>query len=259
MVSFNRKGSAEQVETLEHEETGQAPAPRQEYASSGVSHAAFPRVNLIPDEIAHEAKVRRAKIVLVGSVAAAVAAAGGLYVMASNDVSAAQDAQTAATARSAALSTEAAKYADVPKVKADLASAQAQQAAAMGGEVRWSFVLNNLALTVPAGTGLTSLNASITGAAPAAGDAATGSSIKSVLGNPGIGTIAFEGEALDNTKVAAFLEGIARNAGFTDPFVTRAAKEEANAATGAPKSTKFTASVTINGKALSHRFDAKGN
>jgi Tfp pilus assembly protein PilN len=261
MVSFGRKGATAEVESPDQ------PTAAQPAASTAAPSqlAAFPRVNLIPDEIAEEARIRRAKLVLGGAVLASVVAAAGLYVMASGEVTSAQQELDAATARSAALAAEATAYADVPKVKADLASAQAQQALAMGGEVRWSFMLNNLALTIPQGTSLTSFKATISGAAPGtagptASNTATAGSTVSVLGQPGIGAITYEGEANDNAKVAAFLEAMTKSTGLLDPFATQAAKEQGStdAATGG-KGVTFTAQATIGEKALSHRYDVKGN
>ena len=257
MASFGRKGNADVVDAPE--ENPIAPVLVATVGASQV--AAFPRVNLIPDEIAEEARVRRAKIVVIGAVAASVVAAGGLYMMAVGEVGAAQQELDSTTALSASLAAEVTKYADVPRVRADLASAKNQQALAMGGEVRWSFVLNNLALTIPQGTAITSFKGSITGVAPGTGSTPNGG-IVSVLGQPGIGAVTFEGEALDNAKVAAFLESIAKNNGVLDPFATQATKDGGGDASTdgpvAPVSIKFSATTTIGPKALSHRYDVKG-
>ena len=237
-------------------------------AHNSAPQAAFPRVNLIPAQIAQEARVGRAKQIVVVSVVASIAAVGGLFVMASGQVSSAQEQLDTVTARSAALAAESTKYADVPKVQVDLQSAQAQQSMAMSGEVRWSLILNNLALTIPQGVSITTLKATITGASgdPAAATAGSVPAVQSVLGNPGIGTLSYEGQALDNAKVAAFLEALARNTGVIDPFVS-AVSSSTDGATATPTGTKptqptsvnYTATATISAKALSHRYDAKGN
>jgi hypothetical protein len=182
--------------------------------------------------------------------------------MASGEVSSAQQDLDVATARSATLAAEATKYADVPKVRSDLASAQAQQALAMGGEVRWSFMLNNLALTIPQGSSLTGFKAAISGAspnaaAPTASNTASAGSTSSILGQSGIGSISYDGEALENAKVSAFLEAMTKNTGLLDPFATQTAKKQDQASTS--KGVTFTAQATIGPKALSHRYDVKGN
>ena len=270
MVSFGRKSTTveppEAADGVELAPPVMAPPMTQQ---SPV--AAFPRVNLIPEIIVTEVRVRRAKMVLAGAVVTSLALAGVGYFAASGQVSAAQDKLDTETARSASLAAEATKYADVPKVQSDLLGAQTQQAAAMAGEVRWSFILNDLALTMPAGVSLTSLKATITGATGAAapGSAAAasgqGGGVTSVLGNPGIGTLTFEAQALDNNRVATFLDSITKTNGFIDPFATQSAANDSGtdtsttAATAAPKSVIFSASATISNKLLSHRYDLKGN
>jgi len=259
MMSFTRKG-ASNSQVLEHHSSADS-----ETIPLSAPHAAFPSVNLIPDEIAHEMRVRRAQLVVGVSVLASLITVVGLYALAAMSVSSAQQQLDQVTAQSVSLSNEVAKYSDVPKVIADLASARNQQAAAMGGEVRWSLLLNNLALSMPAGTAINSLKGTITGSPLAtAGSAALGgpAPVLSVLGKTGIGMIQFEGEALDNAHVATFLEAISRNTGLTDPFATQAAKDQSapvGAAITQPASVRFTATVTIDGKALSHRYDVKGS
>jgi len=259
MVSFGRKSSVaeatpESPETLEQVAPTAAAPVAPTSASSALS--AFPHVNLIPDQIAAEAKVRKAKLTLGVVAGAALAVVAGLYVMAAGQVGAAQEQLDAATAHSASLATEAAKYADVPKVRADLDAAQTQQVQALSGEVRWSSVLTNLGLTIPSGVALNSFQATVTGTG-ASGGAATPGSVVSVLGNPGIGTIQYTGEASDDAKLAAFLESFAKVPGVVDPFATQATAATGGA--GAPGSVTFAASATINAKALSHRYDGKGN
>jgi Tfp pilus assembly protein PilN len=261
MVTFGRKSAVAEPGGVE------AQPIRSLDAVTSAPQAAFPRVNLIPDQIAQEARVHQAKQVLVGAVAASAVVVCGLYFMAAGQVSSAQDQLDATTARSASLASEAAKYADVPKVQSDLQSARAQQALALGGEVRWSTLLNNLGLTVPQGVSLVSFKGTITGTTGATAAGSTTQGVTSALGNPGIGTVAYEGEALDNTRVAAFLDAMARNTGIIDPFATQAsagtsngpASSSAGPAASQPKSVTFTANATIGTKALSHRYDAKGN
>jgi Tfp pilus assembly protein PilN len=257
MVSFGRRSSVAEATPETGELVEQVVETPVAPTTSTTALGSFPSVNLIPDQIAAEAKVRKAKLTLGIAAGAAVAVVAGLYVMATGQVGAAQEQLDTATAHSAALASEAAKYADVPKVQADLQSAQAQQVQALGNEVRWSSVLTNLGLTIPSGVALSSFQASVTGgAAPAAGQPTSGQ-VASVLGNPGIGTVQYQGEASDDAKLAAFLESFAKVPGVIDPFATQASST--SSADGAPASVNFSASATIDAKALSHRYDGKGN
>jgi Tfp pilus assembly protein PilN len=259
MVSFSRNRDTAETEVAEGGTVVAVAAP----APVTQSAAAFPRVDLLPDTIAEEARVRQAKLISAGAVVAAVAAVGALYVMAAGQVSAAQEELDAATARSAVLASEVAQYAEVPKVRADVESAKIQQYQAMGGEVRWSFLLNDLALTIPRGTSLISLKAETGGAAPAAEAGAAGGTT-SVLGNQGIGALSYEGEAKTYGDVAAFLDSLAKQKTLLDPYFTAAAaaaSEQVGVADGtttqAGTGYTYTASVTLSDEALSHRYDLK--
>jgi len=253
MVSFGRKSAVAEATPEELEVAPAAPVEVSTTNGLGV----FPRANLIPDQIAAEAKVRTAKVVLGVAAGACVLLVGGLYLMATNQVNGAQDQLDAAHAQSALLASQAAKYADVPRVRADLASAQAQQAAALAGEVRWSTVLKNLGLTIPPGVSLVSLNGTVAADASSAATPGAGGST-SVLGNPGIGSLQYVGEAQDDAHVASFLESVSKNTGVIDPFATQSTASSSQGSTG-PAFVNFTATATINSKALSHRYDAKGN
>jgi hypothetical protein len=214
----------------------------------------------MPDVVAAEARVHRARMVLVGATVASLAVVGGLYAMGAGAVSSAQDQLDSATAQGATLAAEAAKYADVPKVQAQVTAARTQQYQALGGEARWSFLLNNLALTIPAGTSLTSFTGTITGVPPAPAGAAASTAgappagtVTSALGHPGIGTITYVGEALGYPQVANFLDAQAKQKTLVDPFVSAV-----NAATGnGGKGLTFTSSATVTAAALSHRYDVK--
>lgn len=252
MVSFNRSA---QVETDGSDAGGALlaaqPAPR--------NAAAFPRVNLMPEVVAAEARVHRARLVLVGATVASVLVVVGLYLVGSGAVSQSQDRLDTATAQGASLASEAAKYADVPKVQAQVAAARTQQYQAMGAEVRWSFLLNSLALTIPSGTSLTSFVGTIVNQTPAASSApgATAdpaqSGVLSVLGHPGVGTITYQGEALGYANVAMLLDSQAKQKTLVDPYVSSVT---ATTTTGS-KGLTFSSTATITAAALSHRYDLK--
>lgn len=233
-----------------------------ELPASATHSAAFPKVNLMPEQIAQEAKVRSAKLLAAGGIAVSAALIGAMLVMANGDVANAQDQVDAAQAQSVALHAQAAQYAQVPLVYAQVTLSQQQLSQAMGGEVRWSYVLNNIALTIPKGVGLTSMTGTIAGAtAPSTGGApppssagATGTT--SVLGTPGIGNITYAGQATSYDNVALWLDSQAKQPYYVDPYVTSATQAPANASDPkAPDLVTFASTVTLTNKALSHRFD----
>lgn len=259
MVSFSRSANHAADTEVEAVEVAAPALP--------ASSAAFPRVNLMPAIVADEARAHRAKMVLVGATVASVLAVGGLYLMALGSVNDAQNELDAASAQSAVLNAEAAKYADVPKVQAQVAYSQTQAYQALGGEVRWSFLLNNLSLTVPAGTSLQSFQAVVSEFPPAGAAAAKpGSgqtSYNGVLGHPGVGTITYSGEATGYPQVAAFLDSQAKQVTLIDPYVNTVTANSTTAGggttpnAGASKGLQFKSVATITDKALSHRYDLK--
>lgn len=256
MVSFHRSASSgtdtetEVAEAVDAQVQAAPPVP--------TSAAAYPRVNLMPEAVAAEARVHRAKMVLVGATVASFAVVGGLFLMAHQSVNAAQDELDAASAQSAALNAEVTKYADVPKVQSQLTSTRTQVAEALGADVRWSVLLNNLSLTMPAGASMVTFQGQIkntvsTGATT--GNAASAAQFTSVLGHPGIGTIQYTGEALGYPQVAAFLDSQAKQNSLMDSYVNSVeAKTDADSG---GKGFTFKSVATVTDKALSHRYDLK--
>lgn len=250
MVSFVRSRSAEAAQ-----ESAELPL------ASAPGAGAFPRVNLLPPVVLEEERTHKAKRVLVGASAVSLLLVGGLYGLATLSVNDAEGQLESAQAQAAALNAQVAQYAEVPKVKAMVTTAQNQAYQALGGEVRWSFLLNDLALTMPAGTSLTSFTGNVSADAPAGAagpKAATADGqqgFTSVLGTPGIGTITYSGEALGYANVAAFLDAQAKQKTLLDPFATAVTANQSD--TGAKKGLTFTSSATVTDAALSHRYDLK--
>ena len=214
------------------------------------SAAAFPRVNLLPQEIAEQAKVRQAKLVLVGVAAVAALLIAGLYVSANNEVSDAETGLAAVQQTSSQLAAQRASLASVPVIYAQVAAAQAQVVVAMGGEVRWSYQLNNLALTIPAGVSIDSYKATLS--VPTAAGA---SAITTPAGSaPIVGTVDFVGEAKTFNQVAAWLDSLAKQPTYLDPYPSNVG---ANDATKGRPVVLFSNTVNLGSKALSHRYDAK--
>jgi Tfp pilus assembly protein PilN len=222
-----------------------APAPMPIAAPT----AAFPRVNLLPQEIAEQAKVRRARLALVGVAAVAALLIAGLYISANNDVADAQTGLAAVQQTSSQLAAQQAALANVPVIYAQVAAAQAQVVVAMGGEVRWSYELNNLALTIPAGVSINSYKAVLN--LPSANGAPVGSTLAG--GAPPVGTVDFVGEAKSYNQVAAWLDSLAKQPTYNNPYPSSVV---ATAATKDRPAITFSNTVNLGSKALSHRYDA---
>jgi Tfp pilus assembly protein PilN len=206
---------------------------------------ALPRVNLLPPEIAESARFRSAQIVMGGAVVAVVVAVFGLWYLASGEVSSAQDQVNQAQAANASLQHEAATYANVPTVYAAVDALKAQRAQAMGQEIRYSFLLKDLSLSMPAGVWLS--NVTVTQTVDPTTTPPTGA-----WGTPALGTVTFSGTTLTLPQVAGWLETLGRQRGYTDPYLT-SATQVTTPITGY----QFTSSVALTSKALSNRYSAK--
>ncbi len=211
--------------------------------ATAVRTGVLPRVNLLPQEITESAKFRTAQLVMGLGVLAAVVVVGGLWYLASNDEADAQDQLATAQTTGAQLQQQVATYSNVPVVFAQAETAKAQLDQAMSQEVRYSFVLNDMSLGMPAGVWLTSMNISQAADAPG--------SIKGAWGNPSNGTVILQGQASNLPQVAGWLQALAAQKSYTDPYLTNSQ--------GAGSSTpgglySFTSQVNISDKALSNRY-----
>jgi Tfp pilus assembly protein PilN len=209
--------------------------------------ATLPQVNLLPPEIGAQRRFRHVQAGLGGAVVASLLVAGGLFVVANSQVGKAQDDLNANKAQATQLQSKVDAFAEVPLVAAQVESARTQLGTAMGSEVRWSYFLNDLSLKMPRHVWLDSMTVTSTGAAAAVtpvGQYAT----------TGIGTIVFTGKAYGHNDVAAWLNSLARQKGYTQPYFTSSTVAPLGSNDNA---VTFTSSVTVTDDALSKRYTQK--
>jgi Tfp pilus assembly protein PilN len=208
--------------------------------------ATLPQVNLLPPEIGEQLRFRRVQIGLGGAVLASIVVVGALVVAAGAQVGKAQDALDANKAHATQLQTNVDQYADVPAVFASVEASRAQLSQAMGQEVRWSYFLNDLSLKIPRHVWLDSMTvtSTVVAAAPIAGQ------YEAV----GIGSIAFDGHAYSHNDVAAWLDSLAKQKGYTQPYFSDSTVAPVGANNDA---VKFSSKVTVTDDALSKRYTEK--
>ena len=78
-----------------------------------------------------------------------------------------------------------------------------------------------------------------------------------MLGNSGLGLITYSGEASNYAAVASFLDVISKQHTMLDPYPNNVQVSNASSSTGSNPGLTFSATVTINDQALSHRFTTK--
>ncbi len=214
--------------------------------ATAVRTAEFPRVNLLPGEIAEEQRFRTVRAVLALAVVAAVAGVGGLWYLANQQVSSAEEALATQQQLNATLQTEVAKYAEVPLVYAAVARANEDLDLAMGQEVRYSFVLNDLSLTIPSNVWLKSLVVT---------QDMTGTPVTSPLGTPGIGTVTVQGLAFKQNNVASWLKSLTESDYYVDPYFSSSSDTDP---IDGQALVEFDSSVTMTDQAYSNRYTTGG-
>lgn len=207
----------------------------------GTGVVVLPRVNLLPPEIAEQARFRKVQLGLGGGVLAAVGVVALLYALASSSLSEANTELETQQATGRQLQAETAKYADVTAIYARAAAAEAMLTQAMGEEVRYSQFLNDLSLSVPENVWVKNVTF-----AQAAVPPALGSTV------PGIGTVTFTGVGFKHDDVAVWLESLARQKGYVNPYFSSSTE----ALVGTRKTVNFTSTVTMTPDALSKRYTA---
>jgi Tfp pilus assembly protein PilN len=211
--------------------------------TTAVQTGTLPRVNLLPSEITESAKFRTAQMVMGLGVLASVVVVGGLFYLASSDESAAQDQLATAQSTGTQLQQQVQTFNNVPVVFAQAETAKAQLDQAMSQEIRYSFVLNDLSLGMPSGVWLT--NMTITQVPDTPG------SIKGAWGNESNGTVILQGQSSNLPQVAGWLQALAAQKSYTDPYITNSQGTGTSSSTG---SYSFTSQVNLSAKALSNRY-----
>lgn len=215
---------------------------------------AVPRVNLLPDEILVERRLRRTQVTLGAVVLAVVGAVAGGFVVAAGSAAQAQDDLAVEQARTQTLLTEQAEYAEVPEVLGALEATRAAQAEAMEYDVVWAEYLDRLAASYPKNVWLRDMNITVAPGStdPAATDPALAGAASA---SDTIGTITFNGTGLVHDDVAAWLDALDTIEGFHGATYSTSARTELDGSVVVD----FTSTVEVGRDALSLRFEPEAS
>lgn len=216
--------------------------------------ATLPSVNLLPPEIAEAAKFRRLQTMLGALIAVTILAVGALWFMAHSQAKSAQDDLTAAQQNAVGLQAQVSTYDNVPATTQELATAQVQLATAMEPEVRWSFYLNDMSLTIPDSVRLSEL---VVDEPYARSLGTTPQTSTGVEGGLGVGNIHYAGAATSYDAVARWLQVQTHEWGVTEPWPIDV-QNPSSQTTVKPVIT-WSSKITVTADALSHRYDKWGN
>ncbi|HET6816869.1 MAG TPA: PilN domain-containing protein [Mycobacteriales bacterium] len=204
----------------------------------------MPRVNLMPPEIAEAARFRRFQLAMGGAVVGAVAIVAVLYMGAHGGVASAQKQLDDAKQQNLALEAQRSQLQSVQDIYTQVAAKQAMLSTAMGDEIRWSTYLNDLSLRIPDHVWLTNMTATQnSGALPT-------TTTPTATTSSAIGNVTFTGVAFSHDDVATWLETLAKEKGFSNPYFTNSTET-----TIGPRTVDdFTSSVDLNDAAKSGRY-----
>ena len=210
----------------------------------------FPRVNLMPREIAEAAKFRRFQFAMGATLLGAVVVVAGLTYQAHHGVTAAKQQLVTAQNEQTQLQQQLNSLQSVQDVYDQYAAKQLILQQAMGDEIRWSYYLEDLSLKIPSNVWLTNVSATeaTAGTAPTSAAAVPGTSA-------GIGSITFTGVAFSHDDVATWLDVLAKEKGYVSPYFTNSAESFI----GPRKVVNFTSSVVLTPAAESGRYTASGS
>jgi Tfp pilus assembly protein PilN len=204
------------------------------------------RVDLMPPEVLRRRRFRRARRLMAAAVAATVVAALAVSLAAWQGAVTAREELAAEQDLTRLLQGEAARFAEVPAVLGSIDRARTSLSLAMGQEIGWYSVLDDITRSAPETVWFEQITLS---AVPA------GVAVEDPLATPGaVASVQMTGRALDHQDVVAWLDRMAGLATWTDPVFTESAAEAADAAeAGAPLT--FTTSARLSAEAYTQRFD----
>jgi Tfp pilus assembly protein PilN len=228
------------------EKPGEATAEPAAPGPTRVAWAMVPRVNLLPVEIMEGRQFRRTKVLLGAGVLSTLLIAGAGMLWAQQDVADANDQLSVAQAKVTALNAQKARYAEVPKVLAELDAARTARTLAMGSDVLWYRYLNDLDGARPTGVVLSAFTLTLVKTD------AVASPPSDPLSSHGVGTLAVSGSAATYQQVASWLEALDKISGLSSSFLSNVTKVSDLRVT-------FGSGAVINSDAFSHRYDKKGS
>jgi Tfp pilus assembly protein PilN len=182
--------------------------------------ASMPRVNLLPPEIAAAQRLRQLKVFLGLLVAAAFVVVLLAWFFVGQQMGGAEEDLAAAQQQEAQLQKDIDNYAEVPEVYGAVDAAQQNLVTAMTPEIRVSFYLNDLSLTMPNNSRLTSLTF-LNSAASVQLDPANALTVPTTpTGEVTMGSFSFSGRSTTFDAVASWLQTLSKGKGVTSPTVT---------------------------------------
>lgn len=207
----------------------------------------WPQVDLLPPEARAGRKLKQTKRLLALVLLAVVLLAALGWVYALFTLNDAKSERAAAEAEYEELSGEQAQYAEVPRIKGQLADARGALEQGTATEVLWKQYLEALRKVTPPAVSYESMQVAVS-TDPAA------SMSSDPLQGPSVGRITFTGQAETVQDLSAWMDAVSGVTGLADPWFTQAAVTDKDGHVFY----QVNGTVQITDAALAHRFAEAG-
>ncbi|KQR16195.1 PilN domain-containing protein [Cellulomonas sp. Leaf334] len=219
--------------------------PRSRSHSGSALSGTLPQVNLLPPEVRAARGLRVTKRWLLISLVVTIGLCFGAFGLALIAGATAASELAEAQTETVRLETEAAKYAEVPRVLDALNQAQTARSLGMSTEVQWRVYFDALTAVLPAGVSLESIVS--TGATPMVAPAPPTDPLQA----PSVGQLAFTARTATLPDTSAWIDSLNSIPGFSDAWVSSVSVSEDD--TG--KFYTVQAAVQLTDATYAHRFD----
>jgi Tfp pilus assembly protein PilN len=175
-----------------------------------------PKVNLLPPEIDEKKAQQRAYVAMGALVVATIGAVGMWSFAQSARVGKAKDELATAQQTHSTLTVKRQQLNYVDEMYARVDANEAMLSRAVERRVPWSRNLRDLSLSMPDNVWLTKLTI-----AQKMDADKEGSGQGTVLADPGLGTLTFEGRSFTHDQVASWLDAMAKVKGYINPYFSK--------------------------------------
>jgi Tfp pilus assembly protein PilN len=213
----------------------------------------FTQVNLLPPETQEAHKTRRQTSLVLAAGVAVIAVVALFAFMQGAKVADLEDKVSAQDAKNATLQAQAANLQHFEAMRTSLASQQQLVSSALSGDVSWSNILHQLSSAIPSKMWINSLAGSTTQGQAVEGATASPTTTPTTLNSDIIGSLTFQGQALDTDTLSEWLVRLQRVEGWVNPWLSSAQKT----AVGSTTVFSFGSSVDLSSDAISARGGGK--
>jgi Tfp pilus assembly protein PilN len=209
-------------------------------------------INLLPQEVKQRQRTRRSTVLVAVAGGAVVAVLVALWFLQGVHLSDTESKLAEQQQTNARLQGEISKLHRFEEIRNDLENRRTLLRQTLAGTVEWSGILHDLSLVVPDRMWLTQMSGQLNSASTPTAPAVPGSPTTGTGTGTGpalVGTIQFQGDALDKKTVALWLTKLETVRGWVNAWLSQAQEQDMNGTTvvSVNSSVDLTKRATKNG------------